>query len=245
MRRVRKNLINKGQMAKRVVPIEEALAAREGNLLGENGLWHGQDRYLAKVEEGDLIIPLNELSPETRQKLEAHIGDLTSKTAGKGGELSVSHLLSDGFGLAEYSDESDLVIVARQAHDVSKYKHLMFDETQTRQTIAFYLSEHPSHQLFIYKENKHIQGVLAARVQQYLLCKGFYVEVTGFFVDPDRRNYSLARNFLQILEVWARTLDAIEIRFSEQAIEKQKTFNMLLKWNGYSTNGEILTKRLI
>lgn len=244
MRRVRKNLINKPPKAKREVSIEKALAAREANLLGQNGLLHGQDRYLAQAKLGDLVIPLDQLSPETRQKLEAKIGDLKSRTAGHGGELSVSHLLSDGFGLAEHSDEADLIALARRAHEVSAHRKMLFDEAQTRKTIQAFLAGHPTHQLFIYKKGGRTRGVLAARVQQHLLCEGCYVEVEGFFVDPVSRNYERAHDFMQVLEVWARTLDATEIRFAALPTDRAQAFSKFLKRIGYSVVGERWIKAL-
>lgn len=241
MRRVRKNLINKPADAKREVSIEEALAAREANLLGQNGLLHGQDRYLAKANQGDLVIPLDQLSPETRGKLEAKIGNLKSKIAGQGGELSVSHLLSDGFGLAEHSDEADLIALAQKAHEASAYRTIQFDEAQTRKTIETFLAGHPTHQLFIYKRGNQTRGVLAARAQQHLLCKGCYVEVEGFFVNPSNRSYALACDFTRILEVWARTLGATEIWFAAHPTDRAQAFSKFLKRFGYS----VIAKRWI
>lgn len=244
MRRVRKNLINKPADTKREVSIEEALAAREANLLGQNGLLHGQDRYLAQAKLGDLVIPLDQLSPETREKLEAKIDDLKSRTAGHGGELSVSHLLSDGFGLAEHSDEADLIALARRAHEVSAHRKMLFDEAQTRKTIQAFLSGHPTHQLFIYKKGGRTRGVLAARAQQLLLCKGCYVEVEGFFVNPVNRSYAQARDFMQVLEVWARTLEATEIWFAALPTDRVQAFSSFLKRSGYSVVGDRWLKEL-
>lgn len=241
MRRVRKNLINKPAEAKREVSIEEALAAREANLLGQNGLLHGQDRYLAQARLGDLVIPLDQLSPETREKLEAKINDLKSRTAGHGGELSVSHLLSEGFGLAEHSDEADLIALAQKAHEASAYRKMLFDETQTRKTIQTFLAGHPTHQLFIHKKGNRTRGVLAARAQQHFLIKGGYVEVVGFFVDPTDRSYALARDFMQVLEVWARTLDVTEIWFAALPMDRAQAFSSFLKRGGYS----VISKRWI
>lgn len=245
MRRVRKNLINKPPKAKREVSIDEALAAREANLLGQNGLLHGQDRYLAQAKQGDLVIPLAQLSPETRQKLEARIDDLPSKTAGQGGELCVSHLLSDGFGLAEHSDETDLIALARKAHKASAYRKMLFDETQARKTIQTFLAGRPSHQLFIYKRDNCTRGVLAARAQQHLVIDGCYVEIDGFFIDPTDRSYALARDFMQVLEVWARTLDATEIRSAALPTNRAQAFSNFLRRSGYSLNSECWRKQFL
>lgn len=244
MRRVRKNLINKPPKAKRDVSIEEALAAREANLLGQNGLLHGQDRYLAQAKQGDLVIPLDQLSRETREKLEAKINDLKSRTAGHGGELRVSHLLVDGFGIAEHSDEAELIALARKAHDVSAYRHMPLDEDQARRTIHSYLAKRPTHQLFIYKRGNQTRGVLAARAQQHPLSKGCYVEVRGFFIDPTVRRYMLARNFIQVLEVWAHTLDATEITFTAFPTDRVHAFSSFLRRGGYSVAGERWIKEL-
>lgn len=244
MRRVRKNLINKSPRAKREVSIDKALAAREANLLGHNGLRHGQDRYLAQAKLGDLVIPLDQLSCETRKKLEAKVGDLKSRTAGQGGELSVSHLLSEGFGLAEHSDEVDLIALARKAHGFSANRHMPFEEDQVGRTIHTFLTKHPTHQIFIYKKNNQTRGALAARLQQHLLSKKSYVEIDGFFVDPTDRSYVLTRNFMRVLEVWAHTLDATEIRCAAVPTDRAQAFSKFLKRIGYSVVGERWIKHL-
>lgn len=237
MRRVRKNLINKPLKAKADVPLEEALKAREKNLLGENGILHGQDRYLAKAKLGDLVVPINELTPETKRKLEAKIGDLATKTAGQGGELSISHLITDGFCLAEHSDEESLLALAKQAHSGSIYGDMPYSFDQARQTIQTYLTGHPAHQIFIVKHKGQIKGALAARLFQYPLSVGTFIEVSGFYVEPSHRNYTIVRKFLRMLEVWASTLEANEIRFSALPIKRSNNCAIHLKRNGFSTNG--------
>lgn len=242
MRRVRKNLINQPPVAKASVPIEEALEARGANILGENGLLHGQDRYLAKAKPGDLVIPVNELSPETRARLDAVMEAAGIKIAGQGGELSVSPFLLDGFGLAEDTDAVELLKLAKQAHSASRLRAIPFDEWTTKQTIKAYLDGHPRHQIFIYKESGLTKGALAAKMMPYPLSTETFAEVTAFYITPGHRSFRVTLQFLSILEVWAHTMNAQEITFPLIWASRASSLGKLLHRQKYLTTSTEVKK---
>ena len=127
MRKVRKSLINKPPGTKADVPLEEALNAREKNMLGDNGLVHGQDRYLARAKAGDVVLPTDQLSPEILAKLEKRIGSLAGRIIGQGGELAVSDLQLDGLAQAEESDMNALLELGEHMHQETSHQHIPLD----------------------------------------------------------------------------------------------------------------------
>ena len=81
-------------------------------------------------------------------------------------------------------------------------------------------------------------------MQQHYLIDESYVEVVGFFVDPADRSYALARDFMQVLEVWARTLDTTEIWFAVPPVDRARAFSKFLKRVGYLVVGARWVKKL-
>lgn len=212
-RRFRPNLINKAPRAKAEVPMEEALKAREANLLGKNGVSHGQDRYLARAHAGDLVIPLDELSPETRIRLEEKIGGFEGRIVGQGGELQLSAQHTNGAGVAEDEDVNALLsLVARNLHREEHGKGLSRFEKYTR----IYLNDKNTKQIFIYKKDREIVGAIWARAIEPPLESNLYVLCEFLFVDADIEADMITDNLLKAAEIWAQTIDATRILIEER-----------------------------
>lgn len=214
MRKQRKNLINKAPKAKSTVPMQEALQAREANLLGQNGILHGQDRYLAKARSGDLVIPINKLSPDVQVELETHLSSLKIQSAGRGGELSVSAQHTDGLGLAEHSDIPELLTLGAQMHSETAYRNIPFILSRFQAHIEMYLEDRNNYQIFIHKVSGRIQGALFAKATPYFFSESLLVSEDLFYVFPRDRSLKIARKLITAVEVWARTIGAAELCLS-------------------------------
>ncbi|MHA3914253.1 hypothetical protein [Halovulum sp. GXIMD14793] len=242
MRRVRKNLINRAPKAKTDVPMEEALKAREANLLGKNGILHGEDRYLAKAELDDLVLPINNLSPTTRAQLEEQIGPLDALQAGNGGELNVSALQQNGLGLAETSDIPALLTLGSQMHAETVYRDISFSSGVFEAHIEVYLSNRQNHQIFVHKKDGRLQGALFAKASPYFFSDEWIVSEDLFYIYPVDRSYRIARKFITAFEVWARTLGAVECCLSISTGHDINRIGRLYEASGYTAVGGVYKK---
>lgn len=211
MRKTRNSLINKAPKAKSTVPLKEALQAREANLLGNNGPLHGQDRYLAQAQSGDLVIPINELSPDLRKQLEDRIGDFKTRLMGQGGELPVSEQFTDGLGLAEMSDIPELLILGARVHSEVANAELKFELDHFQSQIEYYLENRKTHQIFIHRREGHLQGALFAELCERILSCNPIVLSPFFYVQPEYYSSVIVEKMLKALGTWAITLNASEI----------------------------------
>ena len=202
MRRIRKNLITKGPKPRADAPIEEALAAREANILGKNGVSHAQDRYLARANEGDLVVPLDELSPETRAKLEQAVGGFEGKIAGQGGEIDLSDAFTNGVGVAEENDAAairDLLSDSKGFGDHIEHSDLLSFVTR-------YLTHRPDFQSFVHKTDGTIDGVVFVGLFEDIVPGKRVAILRGpFAVGGQTQNYD---SLSKAAKVWAETKEA-------------------------------------
>ncbi len=219
MRKQKGSLINKATSPSTTqkqpdADLDLALKAREANLLGENGLLHAQDQYLAKAKTGSLVLPLDRLSQETRARLEQTIGPVEGSAIGYGGELKVSEVHIDGLGLAEQSDIEALMILGRYIHGQSHYGSLPFSPSRFRTHIEQHLGNPDSHRIVTHKQNGQLQAALFAHLEKSPLVDGQHVSCDIFYIHPKENQASLTETMLRALIVWAQTMDAWEIHFS-------------------------------
>lgn len=216
MRRIRNNLIMKSPPAKPTIPIEEAIKAREKNLLGENGVLHGQDRYLAMANAGDLVVPVNELSLETRTRLEESVGSLEDKMIGQGGELQLSKHYTNGVGIAEVADIPSIIHYVEVMDDKTAPEIGALDITWFESCLHKYLKNRQIKQVLIHKTDKNIDGIVFLQSHQELFQDNTYVSVEFFDVKEDSQQKIIGGKLIQAIQTWANSQGAINIRINRR-----------------------------
>lgn len=240
MRRVRPNLITQGAPAS----MKEAIAAREVNLLGQHGLNHAEDAYIATAQPGDLVVPTEALSEETQAALAAELGDDVAQVVGLGGETDLGPAgFTDGLGLAEHSDTEPLLTLCKAMHAETLYRSIPFSEAVLRAHIAFYLSHPATHRIFVHKEAGRLQGALFGYITPYFFSEARIANDDLFYVHPKDRSFSIARKLIRAFEVWATIRNVQEICLSVSTGLSEDRAEKLLNRQGFARIGAIFKKR--
>lgn len=242
MRRVRKNLINKQPQPKSSIPIDEALDAREANLLGENGLVHSQDSYLANASRGDLIFPLDQLSTDQKELLEQKLGPLDQHTIGHGRELALSEHVKNGVSIAELSDLDSLVDLGIAITSETAYRDIRYDRERAREFVAMYLRENNTHKIFIHKQDGELQGALFGYVTDYIFSYNLMASEELFYIYPQFRNSRIAVKLIRAFETWAKTKSVIEICFSVSTLDQADRIGKFYERMNYVKVGGVYKK---
>ncbi|WP_299675847.1 hypothetical protein [uncultured Roseobacter sp.] len=237
MRRVRPNLITRGGSG-----MQDAIAAREANLLGQNGPAHAEDAYIAAAQPGDLVVPTEALSEQTRAALAAELGE--GPVVGLGGELELgARGFSDGLGLAEPGDIDPLLALCRAMHGETIYRDIPFSEEVMRAHIEMYLGAPATHRIFLHKRGGQLQGALFGYVSPYFFSEARVANDDLFYVYPAARSLRLARKLVCAFEVWAMTCDVREICLSVSTGLSGDRAEKLLNRQGFARVGAIFKKR--
>ncbi|MCV3273661.1 GNAT family N-acetyltransferase [Roseobacter sinensis] len=238
MRRIRPNLITGGAPA----VLQEAVAAREANLLGRHGSAHAEDAYIATAQPGDLVVPTEALSEQTRAALAAEQGD--EPVVGLGGELELgAQGFADGLGVAEPGDMAALLALCRAMHGETAYRDIPFSEDAMQTHIAMYLGAPATHRVFVHKRKGQLQGALFGHVSPYFFSDARIANDDLFYVYPAERSLSLARKLIRAFEVWVMTCNVHEICLSVSTGLSGDRAEKLLNRQGFARVGAIFKKR--
>ena len=245
MRRVRKNLINKQPQPKSSIPLQEALEAREANLLGENGLVHGKDSYLAEANKGDLVLPLDQLNAEHKALLEKKLGPLDKHIIGHGRELPLSNYVKNGVSIAEEPDLEDLVDLGIAITSETAYRDIRYDRARAREFVEMYLAEHDTRKIFIHKQDARLQGALFGYVTDYIFSYDLMASEELFYIYPEYRNSRIAFKLMQAFETWAMTKSVIEICCSVSTLDNADRIGKFYERMRYVKMGGVYKKKIV
>ncbi|WFE90484.1 GNAT family N-acetyltransferase [Roseibium porphyridii] len=244
MRRIRKNLITGQSPTHDASALRAALSAREANLLGENGLVHGQDRYVATASPGDLVLPLDQLNEEQKALLEERMGKLVSHTVGCGRELELSELVKDGVSIAEPSDIDALINLGAAIASETAYRSITFDPLRAREFAEMYLAETETHKIFVHKSRGRLQGALFGYVTDYIFSRDLMAAEELFYIYPEDRKSRIAIKLMRAFETWARTKSVIEICFSVSTQDQADRIGRFYEKMDYVRVGGVYKKKM-
>lgn len=240
MRRIRPNLITQGARA----TLAEAIAGREANLLGAHGPDHAQDAYIANAEQGDLVVPTDALSKETRAALAAELGEDAGQIVGLGGEIDLGKAgFTDGLGLADPSDTRALLALCKAMHTETDYRDIPFSKDVMRAHIAMYLDNPATHHIFVHKKAARLQGVLFGHVSTYFFSETRIANDDLLYVAPKDRSLRITRKLIKAFEVWAMSCGVQEICLSVSTGLSEDRAEKLLNRQGFARIGAIFKKR--